>query len=86
MGRTVTEEDPIEIERENHVRALEEEITRLHQHVVTSAAALINAGIAIAEKYAQTAEQRVSIRRAIGDVVDVIVFGLYPQAGEERDE
>lgn len=79
MGRAVTEEDPIEIERENHVRALEEEITRLHQHVVTSAAALINAGIAIAE-------QRVSIRRAIGDVVDVIVFGLYPQAGEERDE
>ena len=31
-------------------------------------------------------EQRMSIRRAIGTVVDELIDGLYPQAGEERDE
>ena len=48
--------------------------------------ALVAAGAAIAEKYAQTPEQRMSIRRTIGAVVDELIDGLYPQAGEERDE
>ena len=82
----MTEEDPIEIERENHVRALEEEITRLHQHVVTSAAALIDASVAIAEMYGTTDEQRAHIRKTIGDAVDALIDGLYPQIGDERDE
>lgn len=47
---------------------------------------MIDVGADIAEKYAQTPEQRMSIRRAIGAVVDELIDGLYPQAGEERDE
>ena len=80
------EEDLNEIERANHVRALEREVTRISAHVVTSAAGLIDAGVAIAEMYGQTDEQRAHIRRAIGAVVDELIDGLYPQAGEERDE
>ena len=74
------------IERVNHVHALEREVARLCAHVVPSAAGLIDAGVAIAEKYAQTPEQRMSIRRTIGAIVDELLDGLYPQAGEERDE
>ena len=82
----MTEEENIKIEHTNYVRALEGEITRLHNHVVASAATLVDAGIAMAEQYGTNDVQRVSIRRAIGDVVDALVFGLYPQAGKERDE
>lgn len=82
----MTEEDLIEIECANHVRALERELSRVQAHAIKTASALIDVGAAIAEKYAQTSEQRVSIRRAIGTVVDELIDGLYPQAGEERDE
>lgn len=75
-----------EIERANHVRALERELSRVQVHAIKTASALIDVGAAIAEKYAQTPEQRVSIRRTIGAVVDELIDGLYPQAGEERDE
>lgn len=82
----MTEEDLNEIERANHVRALERELSRVQAHAIKTASALIDVGAAIAEKYAQTSEQRVSIRRTIGTVVDELIDGLYPQAGEERDE
>ena len=80
------EEVLIEIECANHVRALEREVTRLCAHVVTSAAGLIDAGVAIAEMYGETDEQRAYIRSTIGAAVDALVDGLYPQAGDERDE
>jgi hypothetical protein len=80
------EEEMIEIERANHVRALERELSRVQAHAIKTAACLIAVGAEIAEKYSQTPEQRVSIRRTIGAVVDELVDGLYPQAGEERDE
>lgn len=82
----MTAEELNEIERANHVRALERELSRVQVHVIKTASDLIDVGAAIAEKYAQTPEQRVSIRRAIGAVVDKLIDGLYPQAGEERDE
>lgn len=82
----MTEEELTEIERANHVRALERELSRVQAHAIKTASALINVGAAIAEKYAQTPEQRVSIRRPIGTVVDELIDGLYPQAGDERDE
>ena len=82
----MTEDDLIEIECANHVRALERELARVQAHVIKMASALIDAGAAIAEKYAQTPEQRMSIRRSIGAVVDELIDGLYPQAGDERDE
>ena len=82
----MTEEALIEIERANHVRALERELSRVQVHAIKTASALIDAGVAIAAKYAQTPEQRASIRRIIGAVVDELIDGLYPQAGEERDE
>nr|DAF39142.1 MAG TPA: outer membrane protein [Caudoviricetes sp.] len=34
----------------------------------------------------ETDEQRAHIRSTIGAAVDALVDGLYPQAGEERDE
>ena len=80
------EEEIIEIERANHVHALEREVNRLCAHVVTSAAVLIDAGVAIAEMYGTTDEQRAHIRRAIGAVVDALIEGLYPKPGDERDE
>lgn len=80
------EEDIIEIECANHARALKREVTRLCAHVVTSAAGLIDAGVAIAEMYGTTDEQRAHIRSTIGAAVDTLVDGLYPQAGEERNE
>ena len=82
----MTEEELIEIEHTNHVRALERELSRVRTHAIKTASNLIDAGADIAEKYAQTPEQRVSIRRAIGAVVDELIDGLYPKAGEERDE
>lgn len=80
------EEDLIEIERANHIHALERELSRVQAHVIKTASELIDVGADIAEKYAQTPEQRVSIRRAIGAVVDALVDGLDPQPGDERDE
>lgn len=82
----MSEELLAEIERANHVRALERELYRVQAHAIKTASALIDVGADIAEKYAQTPEQRMSIRRAIGAVVDELIDGLYPQAGEERDE
>jgi hypothetical protein len=82
----VSEELLAEIERANHIRALERELYRVHAHAIKTASAMIDVGADIAEKYAQTPEQRMSIRRAIGAVVDELIDGLYPQAGEERDE
>lgn len=82
----MSEEIFAEIERANHVRALERELCRVQAHAIKTASALIDVGADIAEKYAQTPEQRMSIRRAIGAVVDELIDGLYPQAGEERDE
>ena len=82
----MTEEELTEIERANHVRALERELSRVQAHAIKTASALIDVGAAITEKYAQTPEQRVSIRRTIGTVVDELIDGLYPQAGDERDE
>lgn len=82
----MTEEELTEIECANHVRALERELSRVQAHAIKTASALIDVGAAIAEKYAQTPEQRVSIRRTIGTVVDELIDGLYPQAGDERDE
>ena|GEM_PF-1791239 len=82
----MTAEELNEIERANHVRALERELSRVQVHAIKTASDLIDVGAAIAEKYAQTPEQRMSIRRAIGAVVDELINGLYPQTGEERDE
>ena len=82
----MTAEELNEIERANHVRALERELSRVQVHAIKTASDLIDVGAAIAEKYAQTPEQRLSIRRTIGAVVDELLDGLYPQAGEERDE
>ena len=82
----MTEELILENERANHVRALERELSRVQAHAIKTASELIDAGAAIAEKYAQTPEERMSIRRTIEAVVDELIDGLYPQAGEERDE
>lgn len=82
----MTDEAFIAIECANHVRAVERELSRVQTHVIKTASDLIDAGAAIAEKYARTPEERMSIRRTIGAVVDELIDGLYPQAGEERDE
>ena len=82
----MTEDLLIEIERANHVRALERELSRVQAHAIKTASKLIDVGAEIAEKYSQTPEQRVSIRRTIGAVVDELIDGIYPQAGEEPDE
>lgn len=82
----MTEELLTEIERASHVRALERELSRVQAHAIKTASELIDVGADIAEKYAQTPEQRMCIRRAIGAVVDELIEGLYPKAGEERDE
>lgn len=82
----MTEELLLENERANHVRALERELSRVQAHAIKTASDLIDAGAAIAEKYAQTPEERMSIRRTIGPVVDELIDGLYPQAGDERNE
>ena len=82
----MTEDDLIKIECANHVHALERELSRVQAHAIKTASDLIDVGADIAEKYAQTPEQRMSIRRTIGAVVDELIDGLYPQAGDERDE
>lgn len=82
----MTEELLSEIERANHVRALERELARVQAHAIKAASELIDVGADIAEKYAQTPEQRMGIRRIIGAVVDELIDGLYPQAGDERNE
>lgn len=82
----MTEELLTENERANHVRALERELSRVQVHAIKTASELIDAGADIAEKYAQTPEERMSIRRAIGAVVDALIDGLYPKPGDERDE
>lgn len=82
----MTEDLLTKIERANHVRALERELARVQAHAIKTASELIDVGADIAEKYAQTPEQRMCIRRAIGAVVDELIDGLYPKAGEERDE
>lgn len=82
----MTEDLLTEIECANHVRALERELSRVQAHAIKTASELIDVGADIAEKYAQTPEQRMCIRRAIGAVVDELIDGLYPKAGEERDE
>lgn len=82
----MTEDDLIKIECANHVHALERELSSVQAHAIKTASDLIDAGADIAEKYAQTPEQRMSIRRTIGAVVDELIDGLYPQAGDERDE
>lgn len=74
----MTEELLTEIERANHVRALERELSRVQAHAIKTASELIDAGADIAEKYAQTPEQRMNIRRTIGAVVDELIDGLYP--------
>ena len=82
----MTEELLTEIECANHVRAVERELSRVQAHAIKTASELIDAGADIAEKYAQTPEQRMSIRRTIEAVVDELIDGLYPQAGDERNE
>lgn len=82
----MTEELLLENERANHVRALERELSRVQAHAIKTASELIDVGADIAEKYAQPPEQRMCIRRAIGAVVDELIEGLYPKAGEERNE
>lgn len=82
----MTEDLLTEIERANHVRAIERELVRVQAHAIKTASELIDAGADIAEKYAQTPEERMSIHRTIGAVVDELIDGLYPQAGDERDE
>lgn len=82
----MTEDALIKIECANHVRAVERELSRVQTHVIKTASDLIDAGAAIAEKYAQTPEQRMSIRKTIGDAVDALIDGLYPQIGDECDE
>lgn len=65
---------------------LARELARVQAHAVSSAAILIDAGVAIAEMYGTTDEQRAQIRTTIGDAVDALIDGLYPQIGDERDE
>lgn len=62
----MTDELLQEIECANHVRALERELARVQAHAIKTASELIDVGADIAEKYAQTPEQRMSIRRTIG--------------------
>ena len=82
----MTEELLTENERANHVRALERELSRVQAHAIKTASELIDAGADIAEKYAQTPEERMSIRETISDAVDALIDGLYPQIGDECDE
>lgn len=65
---------------------LARELARVQAHAISSAAILIDAGVAIADLRATTDVQRTYIRRAIGDAVDALVDGLYPQIGDECDE
>lgn len=65
---------------------LARELARVQAHAISSAAILIDAGVAIADLCATTNEQRTYIRKTIGDAVDALVDGLYPQIGDDHDE
>lgn len=65
---------------------LARELARVQAHAISSAAILIDAGVAIADLCATTDVQRTYIRKAIGDAVDALIDGLYPQIGDECDE
>ena len=65
---------------------LARELARVQAHAISSAAILIDAGVAIADLCATSNEQRAYIRKTIGDAVDALIDGLYPQIGDERDE
>ena len=65
---------------------LARELARVQAHAISSAAILIDVGVAIADLCATTDVQRTYISRAIGDAVDALVDGLYPQIGDECDE
>lgn len=65
---------------------LARELARVQAHAIRSAAILIDAGVAIADLCATSNEQRVYIRKTIGDAVDALVDGLYPQIGDDHDE
>lgn len=65
---------------------LARELARVQAHAISSAAILIGAGVAIADLCATTDVQRTYIRKAIGDAVDALIDGLYPQIGDECDE
>lgn len=65
---------------------LARELARVQAHAISSAAILIDVGVAIADLCATTDVQRTYIRRAIGDAVDALIDGLYPQIGDECDE
>lgn len=65
---------------------LARELARVQAHAISSAAILIDAGVAIADLCATSNEQRAYIRKAIGDAVDALVDGLYPQIGDDHDE
>lgn len=72
--------------RTDSAQYLARELARVQAHAVSSAAILIDAGVAIADLCATSNEQRVYIRKAIGEAVDALIDGLYPQAGDECDE
>lgn len=65
---------------------LARELARVQAHAISSAAILIDAGVAIADLCATSNEQRAYIRKPIGDAVDALVDGLYPQIGDDHDE
>ena len=65
---------------------LARELARVQAHAISSAAILIDAGVAIADLCATTDVQRTYIRKTIGDVVDALIDGLYPQIGDDHDE
>lgn len=65
---------------------LARELARVQAHAISSAAILIDAGVAIADLCATTDVQRTYIRKTIGDAVDALVDGLYPQIGDDDDE
>ena len=65
---------------------LARELARVQAHAISSAAILIAAGVAIADLCATSNEQRAYIRKTIGDAVDALVDGLYPQIGDDHDE
>ena len=65
---------------------LARELARVQAHAISSVAILIDAGVAIADLCATSNEQRAYIRKTIGDAVDALIDGLYPQIGDECDE
>ena len=70
----------------DNAQYLARELARVQAHVIRSAAILIDAGVAIADLCATTDVQRTYIRKTIGDAVDALVDGLYPQIGDDHDE